>query len=139
MILDRNTGGSPAVIETALITAFILPERRARYLSLLETRKGRNKLRRQLAHFSHWDRRFVRRIDGGVSAIWKALRDSGAPEKCHVLSEWDQIDAKEMDVGEVLSACVGYGLGTVLSCIPGRLAFYEAEGPGERFILERQK
>jgi hypothetical protein len=36
---------------------------------------------------------------------------------------------------EALERIVGRGLGTVLSCIPGRLAFVETED--ERFILER--
>jgi hypothetical protein len=29
------------------------------------------------------------------------------------------------------------GIGTVLSCIPGRLAYYEAEDAGERYIFSR--
>ena len=125
-------------VEKSLAEAFILPQRRGRYLSLLERRGGRDKWRRQLAHFSHWDPRFLRPIEtGNAAAIWKRLQDAGAPQTCYVFSEWDELDAKEMNTGEAVAACVGYGMGTVISCIPGRLAFYEAEGPGERFILQR--
>jgi hypothetical protein len=28
-------------------------------------------------------------------------------------------------------------MGTFVSCIPGRLAYFEAEGPGQRYVLER--
>jgi hypothetical protein len=38
---------------------------------------------------------------------------------------------------EALKQIAGHGMGTVLSCIPGRLAFVETED--ERFILERHK
>ncbi len=65
------------------------------------------------------------------------LLQAGAPETCYVFSEWNELDTKEMKLDEALTACIGYGMGTVLSCIPGRLAFYEAEGPGQRFILQR--
>jgi len=127
------------VSEKALVKAFIIPVRRSRYLSMLESRGGRDKWRRQLAHFSHWDQRFLHPIEGDTKRICKILRDSGAPEQCYVFSEWDEIDGKEMNLAEALAACVGYGMGTVLSCVPGRLAFYEAEGPGHRFILKRRE
>jgi hypothetical protein len=29
-------------------------------------------------------------------------------------------------------------MGTLLSCIPGKLAYYEGEGPSDRCILERR-
>jgi hypothetical protein len=117
-------------IEKALVKAFIIPVRRSRYLSMLEIRGGRDKWRRQLADFAHWDQRFLHPIEkGDTKRTCKLLRDADAPEQCYVLSEWDQLDGKEMKLGEALSACVGYGMGTVLSCVPGRLAFYEAEGP----------
>jgi hypothetical protein len=61
--------------ERSLITAFILPQRRSRHLELLASRTGRDKWRRQLAHFSHWDPRFLLRAEGGRDAIrrFKAL------------------------------------------------------------------
>jgi hypothetical protein len=42
-----------------------------------------------------------------------------------------------MTLDVALDAVVGRGMGAFLSCIPGRLAFFEAEGPGERYILDR--
>lgn len=45
------------------------------------------------------------------------------------------LDQKEMPLVEALQQVVGRGMGTVLSCIPGILAFVETED--ERFILER--
>ncbi len=40
---------------------------------------------------------------------------------------------------DALAAVVGRGFGTILVCIPGSLAYYEGEDPGERYILERPR
>jgi hypothetical protein len=50
-------------------------------------------------------------------------------------SEDPALDQKELPLVEALKQIVGRGMGTVLSCVPGRLAFVETED--ERFILER--
>ena len=116
----------------------MLSPKRDRYNALLESRKGRDKLRRSLAHSSDWDPRFLHPIENqGAQAIHQALRKLGAPGDCYVLSENDRDDAKRMDLLEALLGSVGYGIGTVISCVPSRLAFYEGEGPGVRYILKR--
>ncbi len=40
-----------------------------------------------------------------------------------------------MDLGVALSETVGYGMGTVISCIPGQLGYFEGESR-ERYILQ---
>ena len=60
-------------------------------------------------------------------AIYQTLRKMGAPRDCYVLSEQDRDDAKRMDLLEALIGSVGCGIGSVISCVPGRLAFYEEE------------
>ena len=47
---------------SALIRAFIAPERRERYLSLLATPAGRRKLRARLAHLRDLDEQFASRL-----------------------------------------------------------------------------
>ena len=51
------------------------------------------------------------------------------------ISEDPALDQKELRLIEGLKQIVGRGMGSVLSCIPGRPAFVETED--ERFILER--
>ncbi|PYU66935.1 MAG: hypothetical protein DMG49_20465 [Acidobacteria bacterium] len=51
------------------------------------------------------------------------------------MSEDPRLDQQELPLVEALKQIVGRGMGTVLSCIPGRLAFVETED--ERFILQR--
>ena len=41
------------------------------------------------------------------------------------------------DRRDALSKTVGMDAGTLISCIPGKLAYFEMEGADERFILER--
>ena len=125
---------------SALLNAFVRPERRARYLGLLASAKGRAKLRAQLAHFRDLDPRFAAPVPGGQgpAAIAALLVDRGAPPVCYVLSEDADLDGREMPLAEGLAAVVGRGMGTFLSCVPGRLAYFEGEDAGERFVLERR-
>ena len=51
------------------------------------------------------------------------------------ISEDPGLDQKDLPLVDALERIVGRGMGTILSCIPGRLAFVETED--ERFILER--
>jgi hypothetical protein len=69
--------------------------------------------------------------------ILETLRSKGAPEKCFAISEDDDLDGKELFLSDALKEIVGRGIGTFLSCIPGRLAYFEDEDG--RFILERKK
>ena len=126
--------------ESAFVTAFVAPARRARYLTLLETRRGRAKLRACLAHDLDLDARFARRLAHHTpAAILQLLRQEGAPELCHALSESNVLDGQDLQLGAALEQVVGQGCGTVLSCLPGQLAYYEAEDPGARYLLIRRK
>jgi hypothetical protein len=125
-------------LEKSLVAAFVIPRKRSRHDSLLDTRKGSDKFRRSLAHSPDWDPRFICQIENQKpQAIHEVLRKMGAPRDCYVLSENDRDDAKRMGLLEALMGAIGYGIGTVISCIPSRLAFYEGEGPGVRYILKR--
>ncbi len=120
------------------LAAFVVTQKRARYRLLLDSRKGRDKIRQSLAHSHDWDSRFLQPVIGKPQEIHNTLRKMGAPANCYVLSENDRDDAKRMDLLEALAQTVGYGMGTVICCVPGRLAFYEGESPNQRYILARE-
>ncbi|HUA87516.1 MAG TPA: hypothetical protein VMB85_26855 [Bryobacteraceae bacterium] len=126
-------------IEESLFAAFVVARKWDRYRALIGTAKGRDKLRQSLAHFDDWDSRFIHRVDGDPQAVYEALSKRGALRECYVVSEDRRFDASRMDLLEALKATIGNGMGTVISCVPGRLAFYEGEGPRDRFILDRPK
>jgi hypothetical protein len=58
-----------------------------------------------------------------------------SPKVVFAISEDPALDQKEVLLVHALQQIVGRGMGTILSCLPGRLAFVETED--ERFILER--
>ena len=124
----------------AAIRAFAAPERAPRYLALLASKHGRAKLRAQMAHAFRLDLRYATRISGAEAspeAIGSKLRALGAPESCHCLSEDSELDGRDMLLDEALAATIGRGMGTLISCVPGALAYYEAEDVNERFVLQR--
>jgi len=119
---------------------FILPEKRTRYLSLLESKSGRKKIVNGFNHCRDLDPRFTSRIPGNQSSaesIKAMLRQKGAPDSCYVMSDNPDIDGREMPLTEALSKTVGMDAGTLVSCIPGKLAYFEMEGFDGRYILLR--
>jgi hypothetical protein len=122
-----------------LVRAFVLRNRRDRYLKLLDTTRGRDKFRSALAHFRDLDPRYATRVSGGdmAFAIGARLRAKGAGSTCYVLSESAELDDREVPLTQALDEVYARGLGTFLSCVPGRLAYFEGEEASERYILER--
>jgi hypothetical protein len=129
-----------SVHESALVRAFIAPARRERYLGLLGSARGREKLRRAIAHCHDLDSRFAHALPGGVHApteIAALLRAKGAPTECVLLAEDAALDGRCVPLEEALAAVIGRGMGAFVSCVPGKLGFYEGEEPGVRYLLER--
>jgi hypothetical protein len=54
-----------------------------------------------------------------------------------LLAEDPALDGREFPLEEALNAVVGRGMGAFVSCLRGRLAYFEGEEPGERYLLER--
>jgi len=124
--------------EEQTIRAFTLPQRRDRIVCLLGNPKRRDDITRELAHFKWLDMRFAKKIAPNQqtpSAIAALLRSKGAGLTCTVISESSKMDGRELGLDEALREVVGYGMGTILSCIPGKLAYFEDED--ERLLLER--
>jgi hypothetical protein len=126
--------------EESLVRAFILPQRQERYLEMIAKPKRRQVFAESLAHFKHLDMRFAVRIPPNqqhAKDIAKILKSKGAPAICYAFSEWGEIDGRDLSLDEALKAVVGGGMGTFLSCIPGRLAHFEDED--QRWILEQRE
>ncbi|HTE05264.1 MAG TPA: hypothetical protein VK824_03630 [Planctomycetota bacterium] len=131
---------SPLPHEEALVRAFMRPDRRPRYLELLRTPERRRKLRARLAHMRDLDPRYAQRIpdsDQNADAIQRLLNRKGAPMNCFVISGLPALDGQAMPLGLALEEIVGSGMGSLVSCIPGRLGYYESEDVGERYVLYR--
>jgi hypothetical protein len=124
--------------EQALIAAFVRRSKRDRYREILSNPRMRHKFTNQLAHFTDFDPKYRLRLPSDklfVENIAVELQRRHSPSIVFAISEDPALDQKEFPLLEALKQIVGRGMGTVLSCIPGRLAFVETED--ERFILER--
>ena len=135
--------------EKATIRAFVVPDKQERLLLFATTPKNRKKFTSELPHFRWFDKRYAQpmkwnvdpklklwdRHVQGITNVVQTLRSKGAGQTCWAMSEDAELDGREMDLEGALRAVVGRGIGTILSCIPGRLAYYEGED--ESLLLAR--
>jgi hypothetical protein len=124
--------------EATLISTFVSGPKRKHLIEILATPKRRHRATALLAHFHDFDPSVVVSLASDAqtpAAIEGALRSRGAGEHCHVISENRAIDGKHLPLHAALEKVVGLGMGTLLSCVAGELAYYEGHDPGERCIL----
>jgi hypothetical protein len=122
--------------EEGLVKAFLEPSRQE---SFLADPKKRRKFTNELAHRRDrfLDLKFLKSIppsQQNPAALFALLKQLGAGDKCWVSSE-GVLDGQEVDLLVALREVVGYGMGTIISCVPGRLAYFESED--ERYILQK--
>jgi hypothetical protein len=125
-----------ALAEEQLIKAFFLKQRRERYLEGLADPGKRRKMTDEFYHFKHLDPQRIMAIPPSQQSpggIYRLLKQYGAPEYCWVISTDRSLDARRMDLQEVLAEIVGCGEGTFLCCVDGKLAYFEDEE--DRWIL----
>lgn len=107
---------------------------------LLNSAKGRAKLRARLAHLSDLDAAYVRQMaPSGQNAadIINQLKKSGAPDECHIIAEHPDYDQKLMPLEDAFAQLFASGIAYFISCLPGKLAYYEGETMHERYILRK--
>jgi hypothetical protein len=126
--------------ETALIRAFVVRRKQARYISLLDSQNGRQKFLRELDHFHDFEPAYVIPIRGSdsVDQLVDELKKRGAQDVCYVISFNGEPDGTTVPLREVIASVYGRIEGTLISCSRGRLGYYEGEAPKNRVILQRQ-
>jgi hypothetical protein len=128
--------------EQELIRAFILKDKQERSAYLLSNPARRRKFTNGLAHFKWLDERFAHPIPATTAhtavELVTLLRKKGAGPTVWVISEYGPIDGREMQLAEAMECTWGRCMGTVLSCIPGKLAFFRGEEMRSERLLERQ-
>ena len=96
----------------------------------------RENITHQLTHFTDFDLKYRLSNPSNslvIENIVRELKKRHSPNFVFAISEDPALDEKELRFVAALQQIVGRGVETVLSCIPGRLAFVETED--ERFIL----
>lgn len=124
-----------------LLARFCVRTKRERYVEMISSPKKRERFTRELDHFDSLDPRYMVPIGPSQQhpeQISSLLTQRGAPELCWITSSDEELDGKQMPLLNALKEIVGRQMGTFLTCIPGRLAYFEAEDRGYRWILERR-
>jgi hypothetical protein len=124
--------------EEATVRAFIQPTKRERYLAFLSNKKGRAKFILELTHFKSLNPKYIVPLlpsHQNPPSMGKILAAKDAGPKCWVISEDPQLDGQEMELDAALRDTIGPGIGAIISCIPGKLAYFEDED--FRCILQR--
>jgi hypothetical protein len=120
--------------EQAFVESFVQPDRPERTLPCLANSKKR---RQFLGWFmDHSDNIPMPECIRGITPneqhpdpIYAILRRLGAPDRCHLISEQRNFAGQEMNLLAAPKEIIGNGdgMGTVISCLPGRLGYFEGE------------
>ena len=133
--------------EEQLIAAFVLKDIRVRYRFLLSAgdMRRRGQCCNRLNHCRDLDERFVTWLPRDPRSttrkveIADQLQRKGCPAYVYVLGSVDSVDGKTLPLLEAMSEIEAAGFGAIVSCIPGRLAYYYDELGERRAILERKR
>lgn len=121
------------------LAAFLIPAQARRVQALLES--GAKKRKKLLSLFYH-KLAFAPSAQLNLDATCRSVDDlvallqrRGAPDQCHAMSNDSSLDGRTLGLADAVSRTFGMSMGTFISCIPGQLAYFEGEDPGERYLL----
>lgn len=123
--------------EKLIIDNFFSRGRKERYYTIRNNKQKRSKWLDKLNHNPGLDPRYTSWVDSKADII-AILKAKGASRNCFVISCSDEIDLKEMDLIQAFESATLLGWGTVIGCVPGKLAYYYGEMGESRAILERK-
>jgi hypothetical protein len=120
-----------SIHEEEFIRSFIQKDRRERCSYLLSHPARRREFTSKLAHFNWLDDRFSASIPSSMAHTAKELvsllEQHGASSTVWVISEDRSLDGRSLPLPEAMESIWGSSMGSVLSCIPGKLAFFRGE------------
>jgi hypothetical protein len=123
--------------ESGLVNAFIMSGRRERVATLMTPRR-RADLRKALPHFKWFDEKLARGLkpeERTHASLAQLLRAHGAGETCYLVSVRKDLDGKFMDLEGAIDEVVAMGEPTIISFVPGKLAYYEDEWAKNSLLL----
>lgn len=131
--------------EIVLVQSFFVKRVQERVLHELFTPKKRDMALQRLDHryLSMLKNDYLIEIkppNSWPEDTYNLLKQHGAPDTCYCLSENELISGKTLPLREALEHAIGFGFASIISCIPGELAYFEAEqsfGPPPRYLLKK--
>ncbi|MDQ0201977.1 hypothetical protein [Neobacillus ginsengisoli] len=132
-------------IEEIIVKSFFNKRIRQRVLFELSTQNKRRHALHRLCHnyFETLRNEYMIEIpkpNSDPQEIVKIMKKYGAEDSCYSISLNEDIDGKELPLLTAIEEAVGYGMPSIVSCIPGKLVYFETElvsGSPPRFILKR--
>jgi len=125
--------------EEAFIRSFIVKPRQERSMYLLNSRRRRD-FTNKLEHERWIDMRFATHIPGSVAhtadELVNLLKKNGAGADVWVISENREIDNRRLPIEDAMKAIWGVSTTSVLSCVPGKLAFLRGEHMKSEMLLQ---
>ncbi len=121
--------------ETQILN-FLLKYRRERARYLLQKKRGG--FIKLLDHPRIFDPRFLHKVDPHLQKpeyIAERLRKKVGEIDCYLISSDPDLDQKTMPITTALEHIIGYGFGTFVSVLPGKLGYLETADMGERFTV----
>lgn len=125
--------------EEGLIRSFIHRSKREQFLRRVANPKTRHQQLDKLNHFYDLDPRYAHLIpprEQTPERIYRLLRERGAPDICHVMGN-GELDGHDLPLREAVEGVLAYPFGHFISCVPGKLGFFQDEDQSQRYILER--
>jgi len=119
-----------------------LRPKRQRFLSLLKGRTGPDRIADELAHFGWLDPEYAHLLPHGqgfAGPVYELLRSKGAPAECYVVSTWQEYHNRTMPLAEAVEEIVGSMMPSIISCLPGKLAWFEDEYASNARLCGRHK
>ncbi|KAA3609494.1 MAG: hypothetical protein DWQ01_09175 [Planctomycetota bacterium] len=130
------------MVEDVFVREFVHHSKKRRVQEALRNKKGREKFRAKLFHFSDFDKRWMQMIEPAKQNskdVLELLKMNGAGSSCHLISAWTNLDGACWDLKQTLNTIIGYYPGTIVICSPSNLAYFEGEMKCDRYILLKRK
>jgi hypothetical protein len=121
--------------EIEMILPFLRVDRRDRWREIFSKERGRKKLLSTLWNGDDLDRRLMVQIppnEHTSDETFVRLNSLGAPRDCHLISARSTLDGLDLDLASALALLAS---GTIIVCMPGKLAYYESEEKNGRYII----
>lgn len=138
MLFITPTSEFMNIHESLLIDSFIIKSRQHRYIELINSRKGRIKFRKYIAHFKDLNEDLalnVSAICNSYDQVFSLLISKFDIDRCYCISENSKYDQREFFLSDALKELYNSGISYFLSCIPGKLVYYEGEDFNRQLIL----
>ena len=123
--------------EEWFVKNFIIANKQMRWMEALTSPK-RNRFLVRLADEKDFNPNYMTAIDHALRTagqIAPILRSLGSGSTFRAISQWSELDARELELEEALELAVGIGLGSILVSNTLKLAYFEKELPGYRWLL----